>query len=168
MAGAHQRFILDEELIAFVEAGVPIIVGTCDRDNLPSVTRAWAARVTDCRGAMELFLSDAQSAACLRDLADGGQVAVTFSRPYDYRTFQLKGRCTKLEPVSDCDDDDREDRRFVADYWEALVRSFAEIGVPENLSRSLWVDGLTRITFVIERCYRQTPGPDAGAEVPPS
>ncbi len=168
MGAEKKSFVLDEDLITFVEAGVPIIVGTCDADNRPSVTRGWAARVIDSGRGVVFFLSNAQSGPALADLRGGGRIAATFSRPCDYRTFQLKGHCTNIEALDDRDDldaRDQEDLRYVERYWEALVVSLAGIGVPEALSRSMWADGLTRVTFTIERCYRQTPGPNAGEEL---
>lgn len=165
MTAVKKSFVPDEDLIAFVEAGVPIIVGTCDADNRPSVTRGWAARVIDGGRSVVIFLSDAQSGPCIADLRGGGRIAVTFSRASDYRTFQLKGTCTSIEALDDLDPGDQEDLRYVQHYWEDLVVNLTGIGVPEALSRSMWADGLTRVTFTIERCFRQTPGPNAGEEM---
>ncbi len=158
-ARTRGALVLDDEVAAVVRAGVPIVIGTCDADNRPSVTRGWAASVEDGGATVALFVSRAQSETTLVDLETNGRIAVTFSRPRDYLTFQLKGTCTHIG------DADEADVLRVERYWDALVQSLGEIGVPERLSRGMWCEGLVRVAFRVEHCYRQTPGPKAGEEV---
>ena len=45
---------------------------------------------------------------------------------------------------------------------EAFVVSTSLIGDPPEAIRGMWMDGIVRLAFRVERAFDQTPGPGAG------
>jgi hypothetical protein len=83
--------MFDEELKAFLESDVAIVVGTCDRDLVPEIVRGFAARVVRDGDVIELFVGRAAAEQTLANLQMNRHISVTFSSPNDYRTVQIKG-----------------------------------------------------------------------------
>ena len=79
-----------------------MVFGTAAPTGRPVLGRAVGARCVD-GGDVNLFVSRAHWGAVTNDLKVGAPVAVTFSRPADYRTFQIKGILTALAPSTAAD-----------------------------------------------------------------
>jgi hypothetical protein len=150
---------MDRALADFLESGVVIIMGTRDADLRPHVTRVCGARVSDDRRDVRVFISRSQGDECLGDLRDNGAVAVTFSRPTDYTTYQAKGSLVAIEEVAG------DDRAWIANYLERITEVFTHVGFEPRKSARFWLDDLVAVRFRVEHCYSQTPGPGAGAEI---
>lgn len=122
----------------------------------PVLGRATGARRTDC-GEVDLFVSRAPWGAIVDDLAPGARFAVTFSRPADYRTMQLKGVLTALAPATAAD------AAAAAAYVAAMGRALLDLGVLQSQADQwLTCDDLVTLRLRPGSIFAQTPGLDAG------
>ncbi len=161
MATGHPVSIGDD-LKAFLEGPVSVLVGTRDSRLVPEITRAWGPRVSEDRRRVSLCVPLATSRKTLDNLEANGQIAVTFSLPTNYRTFQLKGRhVTAAEP-------DSTDLAFVERHRDAFAAVNEPLGQPRHQVEAFWRAEietsavLVRILFLPEQVFDQTPGPGAG------
>ena len=83
------------DLVEFLESGVSILVGTRDAEGRPEVARGVGASLAPGRDAMTLYLQQVWGARALANLRATRELAVTFSRPLDNLSVQLKGPCTR-------------------------------------------------------------------------
>jgi hypothetical protein len=154
---------ITDELKAFLESGVSVVVGTRDSELVPEITRAWGARVGRDRRSVSLCIALATSGKALGNLRDNGYVAATFSLPTDYKTIQLKGRCVGTARPN------RQDLAAVERHRNSFLASTERIGVPRRFTEGLWQKELmesavmVKIRFVAEQAFDQSPGPDAGS-----
>lgn len=148
--------MLDAELAAFIESPVMQIVGTADATRRPGIARgvgAWRARDPD---TIDLVLSAWQWPETVANIEANGRIAVTFSRPSDYVTYQIKGTAT-LRPA-----DDGEIERS-AGYMVAIVSTLMRNGLlPEIIAPWLTARDAVVATIRISSVYVQTPGAQAG------
>ena len=161
MASGHPVSIGDE-LKTFLEGPVSVLVGTRDSRLVPEITRAWGPRVFEDRQRVSLCVPLATSRKTLDNLEGNGEIAVTFSLPTNYRTFQLKGRHAKAaEP-------DSMDLAVVARHRDAFAAVNEPLGQPRQQVEAFWRAEietsavLVKILFVPEQVFDQTPGPGAG------
>ena len=160
MAGGHPVSIGDE-LKAFLEGPVSVLVGTRDSRLVPEITRAWGVQVTrDSR--VSLCVPLATSRKTLDNLEANGEIAATFSLPTNYRTLQLKGRhATAAEP-------DRTDLAAVERHREAFAAVNEPLGQSRQNVEAFWrveietSAELVKVLFAPEQIFDQTPGPGAG------
>lgn len=154
--------LISDELRAFLEGPVSVIVGTRDSRLAPEITRAWGPRVAEDRRRVSLCVPLATSRRTLDNLEGNGEIAVTFSLPSNYRTFQLKGRHAASG------DPDRTDLAAVERHRDAFATINDSLGQPRQYVEAFWraeietSAALVRITFVPEQVFDQTPGPGAG------
>ncbi|WP_454743744.1 hypothetical protein [Cupriavidus necator] len=90
-----------------------IIVGTRDQANRPSIARAVGARAIN-EEIVEVIVSAWQWPEAMDNLAANGQAAVTFARPADYVSYQLKGSA-QLRAVDSSDLE--QSRRYRANIY---------------------------------------------------
>jgi hypothetical protein len=155
---------IDDQLKAFLEGPVSIVVGTRDSRMAPEITRAWGARVLEDRR-VSMCVPLGTSRKTLDNIESNGDIAATFALPTDYRAFQLKGvRATICEP-------DAEDITAVERHREG----FSTVNIPLGQTRER-LEGffraemetspvLVKIVFTAEQIFDQTPGPGAGKNV---
>ena len=150
--------ILTAELAAFCESGISVVVGTRRVDGWPVPVHARGCRVEG--GAVRVLVQRSESAPVLDALLAQAGVAVTFSRPADHRSIQLKARAAAVRAVEAADVAHVE--RQLAAYRDAL----AAIGyLPSFLLSFTAHDAadLAAIVFRPEEAFVQTPGPGAGS-----
>ena len=164
MAGAHPVTIGDE-LKTFLEGPVSVLIGTRDSRLVPEITRAWGPRVSEDRRRVSLCVPLATSRQTLDNLEANGEIAVTFSLPTNYRTFQLKGRhATAAEP-------DGTDLAAVERHRDAFAAVNEPMGQPRERIEAFWRAEietsavLVKILFVPDQVFDQTPGPGAGRSI---
>jgi hypothetical protein len=89
------------DLAAFLQEGVGIYIGTRNAALEPNGARALAALVGP--GGLELvvYLADVAATRLMPDLDSNGQAAVTFGRPVDERTIQVKGTFVSARQARD-------------------------------------------------------------------
>ena len=154
--------LINDELKTFLEGPVSLLVGTRDSRLVPEITRAWGARVSQDRQHVSLCVPLATSGKTLDNLEGNGEIAVTFSHPANYRTFQLKGRrATAAEP-------DDTDLAVVERHRDSFATVNEPLGQPRERVEAFWraeietSTVLIKIIFVPEHIFDQTPGPGAG------
>lgn len=149
----------DPDLARFLAGGVSINAGSGSAERNPSLCRALGCRVEGGGARLTVFFSALQAADLLRDIRQGGAVAVVFSHPPTHQTVQVKGWDARVEPLAEGD------LARVAAYRTAFAETLGPLGFPEALVRSLLdcADAdLVAVGFTPEAAFNQTPGARAG------
>ena len=161
----EHRVSIDDQLKAFLESGVSVLVGTRDSGLNPEITRAWGVRISSDRRSVRLCAPLATSRKTLENLGENGQIAVSFSLPSTYKTIQLKGHCIGT------DEPNATDLRAVERHREAFCSLSEGVGFPRHLLDSFWraefaaSPVLVAIRFHPNEVFDQTPGPKAGSRL---
>jgi hypothetical protein len=147
------------ELMAMIDSGAGLIVGTVSAEGEPRADRAWAAVVLDEEGRRVRFVMSADDPAVVRNL-EAGSVSLTGAQVVTYQSIQLKGRPVVVEaPTAD---DIEMARVQTATFFDAVHRTD---GNPvEALWRMLPLQ-MVAVEMVVEETFDQTPGPAAGAAI---
>lgn len=148
---------IPNELMRFVASGVSILVGTCDERSRPYATRAVGVRVHDDRRSLTVFLADAPAARALANLRTTRRIALTFARPIDHRSIQVKGGVTGMRAATE------EERPLVTAYLDAWGGHIELVGLPRALATRLTDWPATAVDVSLDALFHQTPGPSAGA-----
>jgi hypothetical protein len=149
-------FRIDADLKAFIESGVATIVSTGDSDRRAHVTFGWGPRVGDDGRTIEVFLDTARAGQTLANARSNGHIAMTVCGPVSYRSAQFKGT------FMDSGEATADDAAWVERHREAFVVETSLVGDPPEKIRGMWMSDVVRISFVVERAFDQTPGPEAG------
>jgi hypothetical protein len=156
------RNLIDAALAGFLESPVMIIVGSCDDGLLPQIARAAGSIVDRSLGRVDLIVSGWQWPQTITNVGRNGQLAVTFARPSDYVSYQLKGRAAVI-PASAAH------RQRAQHYIEAMVETFAGLGLDRAIAAPWLVDLEPQVLrLAVERIFVQTPGEKAGSILEPS
>ena len=156
------RNSIDAALAAFLESPVMIIVGSCDDGLLPQVARAAGAVVDRATGRIDLIVSGWQWPQTIANVGRNGRLAVTFARPADYVSYQLKGRAAII-PAS------LAHRERAQHYIEAMTETFAGLGLDRAVAAPWLIDLEPQILrLAVEAIFVQTPGEKAGSMLEPS
>ena len=150
--------MLSAELVEFVESGVSLLCGTRDAQLRPDCCRAVGAIVRD-RASVTVLLNPLTAKRTLANLAGGGPVAMTASRPIDYRTIQVKGTASAPRPATEAEQ--MIAQRYLAAFTEALYL----VGLQRAVVRRLRVAPAVAIELAITDVFQQTPGPQAGVKL---
>lgn len=156
------EIILPESLIAFVQSGVSITVGSRDARHVPSLTRALACRVLPDRQTVQLWLSHSQSRQLRLDCAASDAIAAVFSEVTTDRTYQIKGRAVTQLPSS------KADQSVLEEHKTAFGDEVAQIGFARAFTHALMHtpdDDVVVLQFCAQSVFDQTPGPNAGNRV---
>ena len=94
---------LDEELAAFIQSGVSIVVAGRNDDMVGDVIRGCGCRVSADRRRVTVLVDPIRSDALLDDITSNGMIAVVFSRPSTHRSIQLKGTDARRVRVTAAD-----------------------------------------------------------------
>jgi hypothetical protein len=148
--------MLSEEHVAFIESGVSVLVGTRDAKLRPSGMRGVAARVHPDRQTLTVFFPNATAERTLAGLRDNARIALTFTRPFDHRSMQLKGKAIAFRPATE------DERPLLESSVEGWARHLEVVGLPRALGSRLTYWPATAIDVSIEASFHQTPGPAAG------
>lgn len=148
--------MIDADLANFLQSGLSIVVGTRDADLAPEVARAVGARIDPDGAAATVFVPVATGARTRANLEANGRISVTFSRPADHRTIQIKGGVCELRAA------DEREREEIERYRAALTAALGYFGVPARLTARIEHWPCHAVRFRVEAVYQQTPGPGAG------
>jgi len=152
------RWPLDRNLADFIESPVMQIIGTAGLSLRPEIGRgvgAWCDDLTT----IHLVVSAWQWPQTIANLRDNAQVAVTFARPTDYVSYQIKGTATvrEAEPA--------EIERSSL-YTVAIVSSLMKLGLmPEMIAPWLSKRQAMLVSIDPSSVFVQTPGAKAGTRV---
>ena len=148
--------MISPELADFLQSGISILVGTRDAFLVPSCARGVGVRVEPGGDEVTLFVPVATGAATIANLENNGRLAVTFSRPVDHRSVQLKGRAVEIREAA------ADERGAVESYRLAYAATLGYIGLPPQLMARVRNWPCHALRLRVEALYQQTPGPDAG------
>lgn len=158
MRPSETRAVISSELASFLESGVSILVGTRDARLLADCVRALGARVEG-DDLVTVFVPSTLGEIAVANVGDNGRIAVCFTRIVDHKSYQLKGRVSRVQAG-----DDR-DRRVIDRYRGEFAESLGFVGVPTRLTMRIAHWPCEAITFRVEEMFVQTPGPGAGDSV---
>lgn len=136
-------------------------LGTRNARLEPNGARISAVKVDADGRHLVAFIPKTTSADVLKDLLENGQAAITFARPADDRACQVKG------VFVDVRDGSAADRRMVMEQWRGFVSQLELIGISAAATRSWKMWPCVAVRLRITSVFDQTPGPGAGAPVPP-
>jgi hypothetical protein len=150
----------DERLIALIEGHPSITIGTCDRALVPTMSRAFGARVIARGEALDVLLSHWPGPRTRENLAANGRIAMTFTAPETFDAYQVKGRVTD---IGDCT---AEDLALAQTYTETIRDRIRNLAEPEAVVLSCFTaQGLSRLRVRPEAVFLQTPGRNAGQKL---
>ena len=153
---------LAPDLLAMMERGVSVIVGSRDAALRPSIMRALGSKVEDGGRKVTVFVSRRQSRQLVQDIAATGHVAAVFSEPSTHRTVQVKARRAGLRNAT------ADDEPLLARYLASMEHEIQQVGFAPHMTRALLahqLEDLVAISFEPEVAFDQTPGPRAGTRL---
>jgi len=151
--------VLDPEIVAFLESGCALIVGTVAHDGTPYATRAWGMTITSRDEPLTVrLLLDAADDVTIEHLGQSGRVAITATSVPTLKSRQLKGRASSVSPATDADLDRA--AQYCEQFYGDICRTeHTPRALPERLTPADYV----ACTIEIDELFDQTPGPGAGA-----
>ena len=154
---------LPEELAAFIQGRVGIVMASCDPGLLTSVVFASACRVSPDRRRVTVIVRDTQAAACIADVRATRRIAVSFSLPSTNRSVQLKGSDAIVEPLRPFD------LACVGKHTEDFINELLPLRELNEAALNALLQStpeeLVAISFTPTEGFTQTPGPGAGARL---
>ncbi|MCF4167047.1 hypothetical protein L2U69_15445 [Zavarzinia compransoris] len=152
--------MVDTAIASFVEGAVMTILASRDGTFQPAIGRGVGTRCSTDRSLFDTMVSRAQWPRLLANLGPGAPLAVTFVKPDDYRTYQVKGIVEALVPA------DAADRDVTHAYHGRIRPVLAALGVTAG-QISFWLTDadLHRLRYRPTDVYVQTPGPRAGTRL---
>lgn len=147
---------MSEEVAAFLESGLAMVVATRDGDLRPDGTSAWAVRVHDDGIHLTLFLYEEAAARAMRNLKDYPQIAIDLDHPATHRACQLKGQVLASRPARD------DERTEIERQIEALSDVLEEIGIPRGTFGGWLQWPCVALEIRADALFEQTPGPGTG------
>lgn len=149
--------MIEDEIAAFIVGDVMTIAASRDDAMQPSIARLVGTRRLAGTGLLDGFVSSRQWPRFCDNLAISGPLAITFVRPADYLTYQVKARITESGPAS------AEDVGFARGYIARMSRALQALGVTPHQCAAWFCDGdVVRIRYSPFAVFLQTPGPAAG------
>jgi hypothetical protein len=137
-----------------------IVVGTYDAGRRPAIGRGIGTVVAAEGSHLDLFISRWQWPETIDNIEQTGQVAVTFSRPSDYMTYQVKGSVEAVEAANEGD------QATIDRYLTEIDQALAGVGLASAVAeRLLTCSDPVRVRFQPKEIYTQTPGPTAGTRI---
>lgn len=153
--------LLTAELVAFMQSGLSIILGSVGRDAFPIPRMGHGCRV-DALGKVRLTVGTRSAADLVQAVEDRQPIAATFTRPEDHRSIQIKASLAHIrEPLAA---DIAEAGRQSAIFADKLATYLFERPFSEAYA-GFFADELVVIEFSAEEAFIQTPGPGAGARL---
>ena len=152
---------LHPDLLAFLQRGLSLYLGSTDARGWPQVARALAIRALP-GPQLALAVPTGSAAELLAAIEATGQVALVLCQPTTHFTVQVKGRDARVEPL-------------LAEQWPELRRNrdaFSAEILPFGFGADFtdaWfsvagdgVHALRIVRFTPSGAWNQTPGPGAG------
>ncbi len=151
---------LPPELIEFAHGGRSLLVGTCDKDLEPECMRAMGIRIAPDGLRLGVYLPVATAARTIANLRSNPRISLTLSQISTHRTLQIKGA------VLDIADGTEEDHAFVNQYRDMFAADLAWAGQSKANTLALTNWPCHAVLVEIAVVYTQTPGPNAGLQLP--
>lgn len=144
------------DLAAFLMSPVMIILGSADSSLCPEIARAVGASVRADKSEVELMVSRWQWPQTVRNVEANGRLAVTFARPSDYVSYQVKGEARVITASA-------ENIALSARYRESIAATLEGLGLePATIAPWLVDRDLVALRLSVREIFVQTPGAEAG------
>lgn len=156
-------YTLDEQHAEFIaRPHASLAVASRDANNVPSLFKAAACRVSRDRQRVTLYVDQNLATSVLRDLRAGHPIAAVFTEPATHRSIQLKGERADIGPATPAD------REYARERIESVVTHLVALKYPEAGVRCYFhsvPEQLVAVSFAPIAAFEQTPGPSAGARL---
>ncbi len=147
---------ISDELAAFLESGVSIVVATRDGALRPDGAMACAVKVHDDRGAITLYLYEQAAAEMAPNLAVCPAIAVNFDRPTTHRACQVKGDVVATRAAA------ASERALVERQMDGFADELDAIGLPREATVAWPRWPCVALEVRVRHLFEQTPGPGTG------
>jgi hypothetical protein len=155
--------MLGQQEVSFLKIpALSIHAASRDVDNVPSVARSLACRLSPDLRRVTLLFSVPETDELLAHIGDTHVIAAVFSLPSTHETLQLKGTDARVEETLPGDP------QLVDSHREALVDHVEKLGFSRAAVETMLscdTTDLIAITFTPCLAFSQTPGPNAGQAV---
>lgn len=147
---------VNQELAAFMVSPVMIVLGSCDDALVPEIGRAVGTLVCDEGAFVDLMVSEWQWPKTVANVRANGRLSVTFARPSDYVSYQVKGSATVI-PATD------EHKALSTRYAERVTATLEALGLESRVVAPWLVKkDLVVLRLSMGEVFVQTPGAKAG------
>ena len=153
---------LPPDLLALLDRGVSVIVGSRDQELRPSVMRAVGSQVADGGRRITVYLSRRQSRQLIQDISANGHIAVVFSEPATHRSVQFKSTRAVIRNAQPADEP------VLSRYLASMEVEIERVGYPARVTRAMLshrLEDVVAVSFTPEQAFEQTPGPRAGTPI---
>jgi hypothetical protein len=147
---------IPDELAAFLESGVSIVVATRDGELSPDGAAGMAVRVHADRSHLTVFLYEEAARRVLRNLKSHPEIALDLDLPTTHRACQVKGLYVSSRRAKAAE------RAEVERQGEAFAADLEAIGIPRVMLAGWKTWPCTAIEVRVTQLFEQTPGPGAG------
>jgi hypothetical protein len=148
--------LIDQDLAAFMESPVMIILGSCDDLLQPQIGRAAGVIVDAQEGRVDLMVCAQEWPMTVANVRQNGRLSATFARPVDYVSYQAKGRASVIS-ASDTH------RTRSKGYIETMTSTLVALGLDRSVATPWFADReLLALSLSVEAVFVQTPGDKAG------
>lgn len=148
--------LIPQDLAAFMASPVMIVLGTRDDALVPEIARAVGAVVHREESCVELMVSEWQWPKTVANVRANRQLAVTFARPSDYVSYQVKGHATVVPTTA-------EHTALARRYLESMASTLGELGLEQRIVAPWLVErDLVTLSVSVQEIFVQTPGAKAG------
>ena len=148
--------LIDGDIAAFLESPVMIILGTSDELLRPQIGRGVGASVIAPEGRIDVIVSNRQWPLAVANVRANGKLAVTFARPHDYVSYQVKGFASVHDaaPLH---------LARARQYISAVSAVLVGLGLEDWVAMQWFTDEEPLVlSLAVESIYVQTPGQQAG------
>jgi hypothetical protein len=151
--------VFSSDVMAILDAGTSLIVGTVGPDGEPRATRAFALVVVDDAANRVRVAVSADDPIAVQHL-HAGAIAVTAADVSTLRSVQLKGRVQLVEPPTE------RDLELVHEHSSQFFQAIANTdGIDVDVARRMLALSVVAVEFVVDELFDQSPGPAAGRPV---
>jgi hypothetical protein len=148
--------VIHRDLAGFLESPVMIILGTADGLLRPNIGRGVGASVISLKGRVDVIVSNRQWPLTVENVRTNGKLAVTFARPQDYVSYQLKG-------FASVHDASPPHLARLRQYIAAVSAVLVGLGLEDWVAAQWFADEDPLVlSLAVESIYVQTPGRQAG------
>jgi hypothetical protein len=147
---------VSEELAAFLECGLSIVIATRDPELQADGAPAWAAKVHEDRAHLTVFVQAQAAPAMLANLEYHPEIAILFDLPSSHRACQVKGRLTASRKAR------ASERPEITRQAEGFRTDLESIGIPKAMTAEWKPWPCVALELRVTQIFEQTPGPGTG------
>ena len=151
--------MIDVDLTNFIESPVMQIIGSADPARKPEIGRGAGAWASADRQRVELVFSVWQWPGTFSNLKANRSIAVTFARPNDYVSYQIKGNAALRRA-------EQQEIERSSRYLVEIVSTLMRLGLSAEIIAA-WLSNRDPVLVSIDvsTIFIQTPGAKAGTRI---